>query len=110
MGHKNVCLSCRLCFNLKHDAISGPERQCPQCKKPMRYLPHRFRPPKKTDLKGWQLVKFLVENGFPFQHIYTVGNNELVQSKYNNYTPYPKNLRDAKAFIEQYKMKSRKGQ
>ncbi|SEN82813.1 hypothetical protein SAMN05192574_104280 [Mucilaginibacter gossypiicola] len=37
------------------------------------------------------------------QHIYQVGKSELIKGKYNNYVPYPKNMRDAKAFVEQYK-------
>jgi hypothetical protein len=70
----------------------------------MLILPHRFRPPKKTDSKGWQLTGFLIDNGFPYHHIYQVGKSELVKYRYNNYVPYPKNMRDAKEFIEQYKM------
>jgi len=69
----------------------------------MLILPHRFRPPKKTDLKGWQLTRFLIDNGFPYHHIYQVGKSELVKYKDNNYVPYPKNMRDAKEFIAQYK-------
>ena len=70
----------------------------------MKLLPHRFRPPKKTDLKGWQLTSFLIDNGFRYQHIYQVGKNDFFRTKYNNYTPYPKNIREAKEFIEQYKL------
>jgi hypothetical protein len=69
----------------------------------MKLLPHRFRPPKKADSKGWQLVVFLIDNGFTYQHIYQVGKSELIKGKYDNYVPYPENLRDAKEFIEQYK-------
>jgi len=108
MGSKKVCLSCR--FSLSREITLDSKRVflCPQCRKPMKLLPHRFRPPRKTDLKAWELVGFLIQNGFPYQHIYQIGSTELVKSKYNNYTPYPKNLRDAKEFIEQNKMYSKK--
>ncbi|RFZ91794.1 hypothetical protein D0C36_10090 [Mucilaginibacter conchicola] len=69
----------------------------------MKLLPHRFRPPGKTDLKGWQMISFLIENGFKFQHIYQVGKNELSKTRHDNYTPYPKNMREAREFIVQYK-------
>ncbi|WP_413667248.1 SDR family NAD(P)-dependent oxidoreductase [Mucilaginibacter sp. Mucisp86] len=29
--------------------------------------------------------------------------SDLIKGKYNNHVPYPKNIRDAKAFVEQYK-------
>ena len=74
----------------------------------MTLLPHRFRPPKKSDSKGWQLTSFLINNGFTYQHIYQIGKNELVKGKYDNYVPYPKSIRDAKEFIVQYKKYSRK--
>lgn len=67
-------------------------------------LPHRFKPPKKTDDKKWETVKFLIENGFYFQHVY-----KNVESKSNgiivseNYVKYPENIKDAKEFVEKYK-------
>lgn len=103
MGHKKVCLSCRLCLNREICFDADKVLICPQCGKPLKLLPHRFRPPKKADSKGWQLVVFLIDNGFTYQHIYQVGKSELIKGKYDNYVPYPKNLRDAKEFIEQYK-------
>lgn len=66
-------------------------------------LPHRFRPPKKSDEKGWELVRFLVNNGFPFQHVYQEGVNEYFSKTSDNYIPYPKNLKEAKEFIIKYK-------
>lgn len=72
----------------------------------MKLLPHRFRPPKKTDRKGWELTSFLIDHGFPYQHIYQIGKSELVKGKSDNYVPYPKNIRDAKEFIEQHKRSS----
>jgi hypothetical protein len=57
----------------------------------MRLLNQRFRPPKKADKKGWQLVEYF-------------------KTPYDNYIPYPKNLRDAKEFVEKYKSHIQKAQ
>jgi predicted RNA-binding Zn-ribbon protein involved in translation (DUF1610 family) len=108
MGHKKVCLLCRLCLN--RDIADSPEQKyiCPQCGQVMQRLSHRFRPPKKSEDKAWQLVSFLINNGFPFQHIYQVGKNEYLKTRYDNYIPYPKNLREAKEFVEKHKIQAKK--
>jgi hypothetical protein len=67
-------------------------------------LPHRFRSPKKSEDKKWETIKFLIDNGFYFQHIYenvTKTVNGFI--KFENLVPYPKNMRDAKEFVEKYK-------
>lgn len=76
----------------------------------MRLLNQRFRPPKKLDNKAWQLVEFLIESGFPFQHIYQVGKNEYFKTPSNNYIPYPQTLRDAREFVERYGNQIQKSQ
>jgi hypothetical protein len=65
-------------------------------------MPHRFRPPKKTDIKKWEVVKFLIEHGFKYQHIYkdVSLNNGIVD--YSNYAVYPDNMKEAKEFAEKY--------
>lgn len=108
MGHKKVCLNCRESLNLDNSDYAVEKYPCSKCGKQMTLLPHRFRPPKKTDDKGWQLVKFLIDNGFYFQHIYQEGSGELFGKLTNNYVPYPKNLREAKEFVITYKDKARK--
>ena len=76
----------------------------------MTLLPHRFKPPKKTEDKKWETVKFLIEHGFYYQHIYkkveTTENGNIV---YENYAKYPENLKDAIEFVEKYKEQARKG-
>lgn len=70
----------------------------------MTMMSHRFRPPKKTEAKKWELVRFYVENGFNFQHVYKdIKLNRDGTKSYENLVPYPENLRDAKDFIKQYK-------
>lgn len=103
MGHKKVCLDCRESLNLDVSDYSAETRPCAKCGKQMTFLPHRFRPPKKTDDKGWELVDFLIKNGFPFQHIYQEGSNEYFKKSTDNYVSYPQNIRDAKEFIIKYK-------
>lgn len=65
-------------------------------------LPHRFRPPRKEDEKAWQVVEFLIRNGFPYQRVY----EDIVKGDFKGLkknTSYPENLRDAKEFVEKYK-------
>lgn len=72
---------------------------CAQCGNPMLRLPHRFRPPKKDDNKAWAVVKFLIDNGFYFQHIYQEGSNAYQKKTTNNYVPYPNSMREAEEFV-----------
>ena len=60
----------------------------------MTLMPHRFRPPKKLDLKKWEVVEFLVLKGFKYGHVYrSVGK----------YAKYPETMKDALEFVEKYK-------
>ena len=108
MGHKVVCLECKKSFSQGTDFNDRREANCPDCGKPMTLLPHRFRPPKKTEDKKWETVKFLIENGFFYQHIYEIVETKNGVTNYQNYAKYPENLRDAKQFVEQYKDQARK--
>ena len=103
MGHKKVCLECKIAFNRDFDNDSELTYPCPECCKQMALLPHRFRPPKKTDDKKWEVVKFLVENGFYYQHI-----SESENIDKNEYVKYPDNLQEAKEFVIKYKNQARK--
>ncbi|OFY12975.1 MAG: hypothetical protein A2X11_11550 [Bacteroidetes bacterium GWE2_42_24] len=75
----------------------------------MTLLSHRFRPPKKTDDKKWETVKYLIENGFYYDHVYQkIETNCNGVTSYQNYATYPDNIRDAKEFVEKYKEQARK--
>lgn len=102
MGHKKVCLYCKTSFNRAFDFGSSLTYPCPECNKPMVLLPHRFRPPLKSDNKKWETVKYLIENGFSYQHIY-----EVINDQFQTVT-YPDNLRDALEFVEKYKSQALK--
>lgn len=71
-------------------------------------LSHRFRPPKKTDNKKWEAVKYLIENGFCYQHIYQKIEIQNEICIYENYAEYPDNIQGAKEFVEKYKAQVRK--
>ena len=103
MGHKKVCLDCKNSFNRDFDSGSELTYPCPECGKPMTLLPHRFRPPKKTDDKKWEVVKFFVDHGFYYQHI---SKPETIDK--TEYVKYPDNLREAKEFVIKYKNQARK--
>jgi len=105
MGHKAVCLDCQKAFSQGTDITNIREIKCPNCGKDVILLPHRFRPPKHTDNLKWKVIKYLIENGFYFQHIHEPGNN------YNsspNYAPYPETLSEAKIFVEKYSTQAKK--
>jgi predicted RNA-binding Zn-ribbon protein involved in translation (DUF1610 family) len=103
MGHKKVCLKCKLALNRDFD--DGSEKRqypCPECGNEMILLPHRFRPPKRTDVKKWQTVEFYIQSGFYYQHIYdTIDGGHQINGT-EKYVEYPENLREAKEFLSKY--------
>lgn len=104
MGHKVVCIDCRKSFSQGTDFKSRRKINCLDCGEQMIFLPHRFRPPKKTNTQEWKTVAFLIKNGFLYQHIYKVVeaiNNNIIIKK--NRVPYPKTLSAAKEFVLKYK-------
>jgi hypothetical protein len=105
-GTKNVCFNCRKAFNIHLDDTR--QGNCPECGQPLTLMTHRFRPPKKDDEKKWETVKYLVDNGFSFQHIYAeVETKDKMKPKIVNVS-YPENLRDAREFVTKYASQARK--
>ncbi|AKP50233.1 hypothetical protein CA2015_0774 [Cyclobacterium amurskyense] len=96
MGHKLVCLECYRVENLGSDLTNLKIGDCPECNNDMTLLNHRFRPPKKTDKKNWDLVRFLVSEGFPFQQI-------IQEGKSDSYVEWPKTIKEAQEFVIKYK-------
>ena len=70
-------------------------------------LPHRFRSPKKSETSKWETVKFLVENGFPYQHISEQGETVHQLNRIEQYVEYPENLRGVQEFIIKYKSQAK---
>ncbi|NCA79345.1 MAG: hypothetical protein EOM76_04045 [Sphingobacteriia bacterium] len=103
MSHKKVCLNCRKAFNQYADFENKSGFTCPECGQKMIEVNHKFRPPKKNNIKSWEVAKYLIENGFIFQHIYKdiEERNGLVTKE--KYVGYPKDLKEAKKFVNTYR-------
>lgn len=52
---------------------------------------------KKDDNKQWKMVKYLIDNGFYFNHAYKYKEKGVWLN-----IPYPKTLQEAKEFVEKY--------
>ena len=97
-----------MALNRDFDSGSDLKYPCPECGKSMILVSHSFRPPKKLDIKKWEVVKFLIENGFYYHHIYESTETSDRNNIKKKYVEYPDNLRDAKEFVEKYKNQARK--
>jgi len=82
--------------------------KCPECGNEAIAVTHRFRPPKVNDNRKWEVVKFLIENGFPYQHISIYESDRHGIPRFVRYAPYPENMIDAVEFVEQYKTQALK--
>ena len=94
MGNKSVCINCKITFSYGMDYNDIISRKCPQCRDKMINVNYKFEAPKKSRIKEWEAIKYLLENGFYFQHIY---------DENNRYVKYPKNIKDAKIFVEKFR-------
>ena len=103
MGHKKVCINCRKAFNQNSDFTVQTGMTCPECGQKMAEVNQKFRPPKKSDLKSWNVSKYLIENGFLYQHVYKniVERNGLVTKE--KYADYPKTMSEAEKFVSEFK-------
>lgn len=105
MGHKKVCLDCRLVFNRPFYPGYGLPYSCPSCQRKMKLYPHRFRPPAKTDRRKWAVVKFLAEQGFNYQKILLKQERIPGRGMVAYFVPYPETMREALLFVQQYRHK-----
>jgi len=55
------------------------------------------------DDKKWSTVKYLIDNGFAYQHIYEEIETKDKKKIIRINVAYPDNLRDAKEFVNKYK-------
>ena len=95
-------------LNRPFDNDSELTYPCPECTNPMILLPHTFKPPKKTDDKKWETVRFLIENGFYYQPIFERIETRNGVTSYHTHVAYPDNIRDAREFVKKYKSQGRK--
>ncbi len=102
MGHKSICLNCRISFSEGTDFYNVITVKCPQCSENTFFVNQKFKPPKKTDVRQWEIVSLLVKSGFRYQTLYEKADN--IELKIN----YPTMLKEAKSFIEKYKIQGTK--
>ena len=99
MRQKDVCLSCKIAFNRGTNIETPVKKVCPNCSEPLVQVNHKFKPPKKTDTKKWEVVNYLISNGFNFNHAY-----EMIEpGVYKQIGKFPENMRDAKEFVKLHK-------
>ena len=95
MGYKTICLECRKTYNHGSDFEKFHIGNCPECGKLMLEVDQKFKSPKTNEIKLWETVRYLVNEGFKYQRIYEV--------KFQTpFVKYPENLRDAKEFVVKY--------
>ncbi len=104
MAYKKVCLNCRVAFSLSQ-VTNSVITLCPNCGVQFKMYNHKFRPPKRTDIKRWKVIQYLYSQGFIYQHVY---KNLSLRKWYapDNCAEYPTNMRDAVEFVELYKRQS----
>ena len=106
MGNKLVCFNCKKSFSFfKTEA----QKVCPECKGEVFIYPHRFRTPKKDDVKKWAVVEYLKENRFFYQHIrreFEYIDSNGIANIGIGYAKIPETMREAKEFVNQYRKPS----
>ncbi|RZJ47792.1 MAG: hypothetical protein EOO44_21955 [Flavobacterium sp.] len=100
---KKLCLNCKKCFNMSYDDIQHSNCVCPECGNQATIITHRFRPPKKEDNRKWEVVAFLIENGFPYQHVSIYEPDRHGIQRFVSYGKYPENMIDAIEFVNRFK-------
>jgi DNA-directed RNA polymerase subunit RPC12/RpoP len=88
-----ACLECRKAFK-RHDDPDALTMKCPECGGTAHRTSRRFKPPKRSDLKQWQKVRFLLEHGFRFF---------TVRDQSGRYMRYPSTLDEAREFVRKYR-------
>jgi hypothetical protein len=88
-----ACFECRRAFKRGYEP--GVEaRPCPACGGTAYRLDRKFKPPTRNDIKQWQKVRFLYEQGFRFQ---SVPNED------GRAVPYPETLAEARLFVQRFR-------
>ncbi|QNK63919.1 hypothetical protein H7F33_05340 [Pedobacter sp. PAMC26386] len=103
MGKKAICLNCKKSFNISSENSEVLNFKCPECGNQTIAITHRFRAPKITEKRKWDVVKFLIENGFSYQHISIYEPDRHGIHRFIAYAQYPENMIDAIEFVDKYK-------
>jgi hypothetical protein len=92
-----VCFACRRSFKRpRRFGGEGHLGDCPACHGPSFALHPHFKAPRRDDVKQWQKVQLLVENGFYFWPLYDRKNG-------NADVQYPASLKEAVAWVKRWK-------
>lgn len=94
MGYKKVCFTCRKAFSIYLNEAETTNLTCPECGNPSTILNQKFKPPRREDVKQWEVAKFLSDNGFTYQNVYREIGPGVKQQ-----IAYPKNMEGAKEFV-----------
>lgn len=103
---KKLCLTCSKSFNISSEDSVLSNFKCPECGKQAIAITHRFRPPKVDDKRKWEVVKFLIDNGFSYKHISIYKPDHHGIQRFVAYARYPENMIDAIEFVKKYKDKA----
>ena len=96
-----ACLECCKSFKRHVDLRQIPDQlSCPECGRSAYNLGRHFKAPRKTDLRQWEKIRFLLAHGFRFQKIRT-------GPKGQDTVPYPETLEEAKEFVVKYRAYAR---
>ena len=93
---KYLCLDCRK--TLKREVEGPATRTCANCGGEAVRMGHRFRAPALSKKQEWDVVLFLVRNGFYFDRVYVSTSTPGTQASLT----YPTSMQEAKAFVEQW--------
>jgi ribosomal protein L33 len=98
MGYKDICLICRKAYNRGTNMETPAKLKCPECGENTVAVNQKFKPPKKLDLKKWEVVKFIIDNGFSYDKLF----EEIEGDGFIQIGKYPENMRDAKEFVKKF--------
>ena len=99
MGCKKICFNCKSVISVYTDNSENVSTPCPECGGETHTVANRFRPPVPENTKKWEVVEFLLANGFAYHHIYA----KVARFDRGEEIPYPETMADAKAFVLKYK-------
>jgi DNA-directed RNA polymerase subunit RPC12/RpoP len=97
----NVSFACMDCRKSYEQAVNPAEQvpdeiPCPGCGEPAVNLGRHFTPPKDSEVRQWEKVKFLVSHGFRYQQIRSgTGDGDTI--------PYPATFEAARMFVIRYR-------
>ena len=91
-----ICFSCRKSFK-RPPRLASPA--CPDCGEGTVELDQKFKAPARDDVRGWRVVRFLVERGFRFDSVW---EREGCGRGYVPVGAYPTSMALAKLFVSRY--------